>query len=623
MSNVNKNSKYTIKDFLTVKSAFSPSISPDGNMICYMSNSTGIVQAYIIEARSLESKPEQITFADDSVSFAKFSPTKNEIVFGKDAGGNEKYQFYIYSLDTKETRPLINKSEFRHNFGCFSVDGESIFYTSNERNGKDFDVYQVRLDTGAAGCLYKEGGDCYCSGLSKNGKKILMRNMHSNLDVDLILYDLESKTYEQITPQEGNTDENENKHEEIYYSSASWIEGDAGFYFTSNKGRDFFALAKYELASKKFEYVISPDWDVDSFTMSLDGKFLATTVNEDGYIRFNVYRSDDLSKPLELSIPKNITVNGFTFAADSSYIAIGACDSAHTNDIWTYSLSDNVYRQITKSEQGVPPEELAEPSLMRYASFDGLSIPAFVYKPEIIAGEASEDADKGIDGELEKPKKLPVIIQIHGGPTAQSSPALSMLTQYFVHQGYAVITPNVRGSSGYGTKYMALDDIDKRLDSVRDIAELHGHIKKEHPELDSEKVFLFGGSYGGFMVLAGLAFYPELWAGGIDVVGIANFVTFLQNTAPYRRANREAEYGSLENDREFLEKISPANHADKIVAPVLFLHGANDPRVPLSEAELIVYADEGHGIAKLKNKLDAYPRIADFIAGIVKANASK
>ena len=198
--------------------------------------------------------------------------------------------------------------------------------------------------------------------------------------------------------------------------------------------------------------------------------------------------------------------------------------------------------------------------------------------------------------------------------------------QYLVYNGYAVIAPNVRGSSGYGKSYMALDDVERRLDSVKDIVALREHIASM-PDMDAARIALYGGSYGGFMVLACMAFYPELWAAGVDIVGIVNFVTFLQNTAPYRRAQREAEYGSLKNDRELLEKISPIHSIEKIEAPLLLIHGANDPRVPLSEAEqivtrlkgvgrhveLLVYPDEGHGIAKLRNKLDAFPKVVEFL----------
>jgi dipeptidyl aminopeptidase/acylaminoacyl peptidase len=219
-----------------------------------------------------------------------------------------------------------------------------------------------------------------------------------------------------------------------------------------------------------------------------------------------------------------------------------------------------------------------------------------------------------------------VVVSVHGGPEAQERPGFNPIYQYLVAAGYAVVAPNVRGSAGYGTSYLALDDVRKRMDSVRDLVEV-GRWVGGRDDLDGDRIALMGGSYGGFMVLAGLTEAPDLWAAGIDIVGIANFVTFLENTGGYRRALREAEYGSLVHDREFLEEISPINKVDRITAPLLVIHGANDPRVPLGEAEqivarleelgrtveLMVFHDEGHGIVKLVNRRRAYGRVVEFL----------
>ncbi|NNM83969.1 S9 family peptidase [Candidatus Parcubacteria bacterium] len=298
------------------------------------------------------------------------------------------------------------------------------------------------------------------------------------------------------------------------------------------------------------------------------------------------------------------------FSEDGSHMAFNLGDSRRTSDIWILDLETGESRQLTHSHQGVPAEEMVEPELIRFTSFDGLSVPAFIYRPK----------------EIKQGMKVPVVINIHGGPVEQYQPVYQPVMQYLVYSGYAVIAPNVRGSSGYGKSYTALDDVEKRLDSVKDIIALRGYIASIS-DMDTTKIALYGGSYGGFMVLACMAFYPRLWAAGVDIVGIVNFVTFLENTASYRRAHREAEYGSLENDRELLEKISPIHSIEKIEAPLLVIHGANDPRVPFSEAEqvvarleevgrhveLLVYPDEGHGITKLRNRLDAYSRTVEFL----------
>ncbi|HBY93998.1 MAG TPA: S9 family peptidase, partial [Chloroflexi bacterium] len=283
-------------------------------------------------------------------------------------------------------------------------------------------------------------------------------------------------------------------------------------------------------------------------------------------------------------------------------------------NVWAVDAErGTVTRWTASSLATLPPEALVEPELVRYPSFDGLTIPAFYFKPRAATGA------------------FPVVIDIHGGPEAQRRPLFSPVTQYLVSQGYAVLAPNVRGSAGYGKSYMHLDDVYRRMDSVADIKAAYEWLIREGGAAP-DKVAVYGGSYGGFMVLSALTTYPELWAAGVDIVGIANFVTFLENTSAYRRKVREAEYGSLERDRDFLQSISPLTHVDRITAPLVVIHGANDPRVPVGEAEQVVaalqerqvpveylcYPDEGHGFAKLENRLDAYPKVVAFLDHYVK-----
>jgi dipeptidyl aminopeptidase/acylaminoacyl peptidase len=228
---------------------------------------------------------------------------------------------------------------------------------------------------------------------------------------------------------------------------------------------------------------------------------------------------------------------------------------------------------------------------------------------------------------------VPAVVIVHGGPEGQSQLFFNAVAQALALEGYAVVVPNVRGSTGYGKRYYGLDDTTKRLDSVRDLAAIHGWLPSVG--IDADRAALWGGSYGGYMVLAGVAFQPELWAAGVDIVGISDLVTFLENTSPYRRAVREVEYGSLATDREFLASASPLRRVDDIRAPLLVIHGANDPRVPLSEAEqlvaslqrrgidteLLVYPDEGHGLGKLANRLDAYPKALAFLDRVLRPRA--
>jgi dipeptidyl aminopeptidase/acylaminoacyl peptidase len=249
------------------------------------------------------------------------------------------------------------------------------------------------------------------------------------------------------------------------------------------------------------------------------------------------------------------------------------------------------------------------PTLVHYPTFDGREIPAFLYVPQ-----------------NQPAKGLPIVINVHGGPEGQSRPVFNPVIQYFVAHGFGVLAPNVRGSTGYGYHFQSLDDVRLRMDSVADLQQAVFWLRKSGIA-DPRQIAVMGGSYGGFMVLSAITTYPDLWAAAVDIVGIANFVTFLENTGPWRRRLREAEYGSLENDRDFLEQISPIRYVDRIITPLFVVHGANDPRVPVGEAEQIVAAlrsrnvpveymrfeDEGHGLIKRSNRLVAYPAIASFL----------
>jgi dipeptidyl aminopeptidase/acylaminoacyl peptidase len=313
--------------------------------------------------------------------------------------------------------------------------------------------------------------------------------------------------------------------------------------------------------------------------------------------------------------PGIVADDRLVFSPDGQRLAFSYSSATRTADVYVWDLERDEVRAVTRSSHGgLPPDAFIAPTLIHYPTFDkgedgeARRIPAWFYRPQ----------------DLETP--APAVVMVHGGPESQFRPSFHFLIQYLLHHGYAVLAPNVRGSTGYGKSYSHLDDVGKRMDSVADLAHATTWLQV-HPDIDEDRLVVYGGSYGGFMVLAALTTYPDLWAAGVDSVGISNFATFLENTSDYRRGHREAEYGSLEHDREFLERIAPINHIDEVSAPVMVIHGANDPRVPLSEAEQLVEAlrerdvpveflafeDEGHGIVKLKNKLIVYPAIVGFL----------
>jgi dipeptidyl aminopeptidase/acylaminoacyl peptidase len=348
------------------------------------------------------------------------------------------------------------------------------------------------------------------------------------------------------------------------------------------------------------------------------GAQLLVAVNEEGRTRLEVLDIATLQPRAEIPTPEPGVAWRWPMlpdpriTPDGRHVVFSFSSPRRPSGVWVADIDGTNLRPLTEAPRQVPVEECVAPETVRIPSFDGEQIPAFVYRPHSAARTAGSGGP-------------PVVVVIHGGPEGQSTLLWNPVVQAFAQNGYAVVQPNVRGSTGYGKRYAHLDDVRLRLDSVRDLAAIHAWLPTAG--LDQRRAVLYGGSYGGYMVLCGLAFQPDLWAAGVDLVGISSLVTFLENTSAWRRAIREREYGRLDRDRDFLVEASPLTHVERMRAPLFLVHGANDPRVPLSEAqqlhavlsgkgvpcELLVYGDEGHGLARRGNRLDAYPRIFAFL----------
>ena len=369
---------------------------------------------------------------------------------------------------------------------------------------------------------------------------------------------------------------------------------------------------RIDLSDLQSHFVHETQYEIEFVAASPDGHWLLWLSNVEGAHQFSLLdlHKNEIRQPQNLPLGVTIDNTAPVFSSDSRRMAFSFSTPVRTPDIWVWDIEENQIFPVTQSSHaGIPISSFREPELIRYPSFDNLSIPAWFYRPTASSAE-----------------KYPILVNVHGGPEGQAQPFFDYTLQYFVSRGFGVFVPNVRGSSGYGKNYLSLDNVEKRMDSVADLAYAVKWLNAQ-PEIDTKRIAIKGGSYGGFMVLSALTTYPDLWAAAVDIVGISNFVTFLENTSAYRRTHREGEYGSLEHDREFLARISPIHQVDKITTPLMVIHGANDPRVPLNEAEqmvnalrarnvpveFLVYEDEGHGLVKLKNILDAYPKMADFL----------
>jgi len=597
--------EYDLERYLTVRSAYGGSLGPDGTL-AFLMDTTGTAQVWTLTGAG--EWPEQRTFYDEPVSFLSYSPTNPELVFGMDEGGNERLQFY--RLTDEGVTELTATPDAKHRWGGWSHDGQRFAFASNRRDEAVFDVYvQGRNERGEDATLVFEGdGWLSVGGWSPDDSRLALSKAHSSFDQDLYVLDVETGERTHLTPHDGD----------VRYLSAQWGP-DGGLYLVTDEGADTLYLTRIDPEGGDLAPVRrGGEWNIDGVAVDDDSGLVVYSRNVDGYTELTLGELTDPGELTEYLLPDlpGDVAGGVSFGPAGERIALSASGRTLNTNLFVVPVSPlrngeptTPRRWTHASTAGIPTGTFVEPDLVRYETFDGREIPALFSVPE------RDDEEPG-----------PVVVDIHGGPESQRRPSFSGLIQYFLSRGYAVFEPNVRGSTGYGKAYTHLDDVDRRMDAVRDVdAALDWLV--DHPAVDPNRIVAKGGSYGGFMVLAALTTFPDRWAAGVDSVGIANFVTFLENTGPWRRQLREAEYGSLAEDRDLLEEISPINDIENVDAPLFVLHGANDPRVPLGEAEQIVerarqqdvpveklvFDDEGHGISKLDNRIEAYTRVVEFL----------
>lgn len=606
--------EYPFERYLNVRNAYSPIFSPDGRSLSFLSDITGVAEVWSVPVeleREQPAWPEQLTFRGERVSNISYSPVEPVMLVAADSGGSELDQFYTLSPSGADFRALTSLPEVMYRAGQWSPDGQRIVYASNERDPRYFDIYERDMASGTVRLVWQQDGTNFPIAYSPDGTRLVFSRSHSSIFEQLFLLHLSSGEAQALTP--GTTDG------PSLFHNVSWAADGSGFYAISNRGRDFLSLAWLDLSTNELSYLRDDSWDVDGLSLSQDGRHLALTINEDGYSRLELFDvSQGWQERSALPLPpqpRRGVITELLWSPDGQQLALTQLSAGTPMDIWIWDLTRQVFWQATRSSLGgIPGESFVEPSLVRYPSFDEREIPAFLFVP----------SDRPAEG-------LPVVVHVHGGPESQARPIFNPTIQYLVAQGYAVLATNVRGSTGYGYAYQSLDDVRKRMDSVADLRYAVLWLR-ESGLADPARIAVMGGSYGGFMTLSAITTYPDLWAAAVDIVGIANFVSFLENTHPWRRKLRESEYGSLENDREFLEEISPIRHVEQIAAPLFVIHGANDSRVPVGEAEQIVAAlrqrqvpveylrfeDEGHGLVKRANRLVAFPAIARFLDEHVK-----
>ena len=600
--------RYGFERYLNIRMAYGASFSPDGTHISFLTDITGVPEVWSVPIELSATTPPwpvQLTFRGERVASATFSPRDEVLLVSADIGGNERTQLHILGADGSAFMALTAQPEVIHQFGGWSPDGTSIFYASNERDNRFFDVYERAIDGGELRRLLQQDGTNYAERYSPDGRFVLAARHDSNIRNQLFLVDRATGEVRALTP--------EIEEGPAIHAYSAWAADGCSLYLLSDRGRQALSLAQLDLTSGEMMYLRDDAWGAEWLEVSYDGTRLALMTNEDGYSRlelFDVSNGWEGRRTLKSPVMPAGVLSELTWSHDGKRLAFTFNGANYNPDVWVWDLEKEMLWQATLSTTGgIPRERFVSPSLVRYPTFDEREIPAFFFAPQ--GGQ---------------PLGLPIVIYVHGGPESQFRPTFNAVIQYLVARGYGVFAPNVRGSTGYGYEYQSLDDVRLRMDSVKDLQYAVRWLV-ESGTANARRIAVMGGSYGGFMVLSSMTTYPDLWAAGVDVVGVANFVTFLENTGPWRRKLREPEYGTLEHDREFLEQISPINSVEHITAPLFVVHGANDPRVPLEEAEQIVAAvrkggrpveylvfpDEGHGLVKRSNRLAAYPAIARFL----------
>jgi dipeptidyl aminopeptidase/acylaminoacyl peptidase len=589
---------FTLRQYLSVRGAVGPTISPGGKDVAFLTDITGVTQAWRVSANG--GWPDQLTFLPGGVANAVWSPAGDEVLVVADKDGDQKYQFFRVRSDGTGLAPLTADPKVQHQWGGWSHDGKSIFYAANGRDERYFDCYLMDVASRRARRVFEKDAVLSAAALSRDGKTLAALAVRSEVNHELYLVDTATGRGRQVAPHTGDAK----------FLVIGFAADGRALYLATDLGREFVNLARVDVASGELKFLLGEKHDTAGGLLSPDGRWLAFTTNRDGYEGLTVWDTRSHGPVRLPQLPRAMVALG-GFSADGTRLAVSINGPTLTDDVWVLDLPRARADRVTFSSlAGLDPKTFVEPALIRYKTFDGREVPAFLYLPKAAP----------------KDRSLPVLLSIHGGPEIQEQPYFWALYQYFVRRGYAVLAPNIRGSSGYGKAYLALDNGRKRWGALKDIAAAADWVG-QHPALDPKRVAIFGASYGGFATLAMLAHYPDRFACGVDFYGFADFQTFLQNTAPYRRPLRIAEYGDPEKDADFFDAISPLRHADRIKAPLLVVQGANDPIVPASESEKLVakvkarggtvkyvrFADEGHGLAKLSNRVRAYEEMARFL----------
>lgn len=588
--------------YLMVRSAWSGRLSPDGARLFYRTSVTGAPQLWSVDATG--GAPEQLTFGEP-ITFHAMSPTGEHLLYGTDRGGNEREGYYLINADGTRERELLQPTESFRSFGGFTRDGSRIAYATTPEGSDSFDIHVMEVASGEDRRVFRGRLGLYVAAWRPDAGALVLGETRGEDANDLHLLDLASGELSTLyAPTEDPSQ----------YGSIEWLPDSSGFYLVTDEGRDFAGIAFHDAASGERRWVHTPDRDVEDLALSPDGSKLAWTENDGGFSALHVRElgsGDEL--PIPEGLPRGIYSVGFAERAD--VMSIGVESPRVPGDIWVWQLGGALHRATRSTLAGLDPTQLVEPTHVEFPARDGVTLRGLLYLPPSAEGTP------------------PVVIDVHGGPTAQARPGYSGTQQYLLARGVAVFDLNFRGSTGYGKAFARLDNRRLRPNAVNDMEDAVRWLG-EDGRVDASRAAVMGGSYGGYMAFAALVTFPTTFRGAVSYVGVSNWVTALESASPELRASDRLEYGDIDDpeDRAFFEELSPITHIDNIERPVLVSHGANDPRDPVSESDRFVRAarsqgveveyvrfeDEGHGVRHLRNRVHLYRRVARFLERILE-----
>jgi dipeptidyl aminopeptidase/acylaminoacyl peptidase len=591
---------YSVADFYQGSEFFGSGFSSDGSRLLVSSNLSGVFNAYAIPVAGGDPMPLTQSTADAIFAVSWF-PADDRILYSSDQGGNELSHLYVREADST-VRDLTPGEKLQARFAGWSGDDRSFFVTTNERDERVFDLYEYQTDGYARRLVWRNTEAYEVGPISRNKRYVALVRPITTSDADIYLHDMETGTTTHITQHQGS----------VANGPADFTPDNAGLFFTSDQDREFAALRRYDIATGETTTVLEPAWDVVGAAFTRGGRHLRVWMNEEAKVNTRVYDASTMTEVSMSGLPPGL-VRGMNFSRDDSAFAFYNTDGSTPDDLWAGRLGATPTRLTNALSPAIKREDLVAPTHVRFKSYDSVEVPGLLYKPH----QASRRA------------KAPALVQVHGGPGGQAQVGYWAVTQALVNHGYVVFDINNRGSSGYGKTFFKMDD---RKHGEADLGDVVASKRMliETGYVDSARIGIIGGSYGGYMVLAALTLTPDEFAAGVDLFGISNWVRTITSIPPWWESFRKALYeeiGDPATDSARLHRISPLFNATKIRVPLMVLQGANDPRVLQVESdeivaaarangvpvEYVIFPDEGHGFVKKENEIKGYTAILTFL----------